>query len=247
MSDLHHLIARRLDTAVDRALGDASTDLTGVPTELRRSIARAWIEHAASERAEALSLAHVATVVLARSGPGDLHWLATRATSDELRHAAICHRVAQAYDPDVGPLPAARRFPPFVTELDGDRSGALFVLAQCCIQETLAAAYLSRAYDAATAPLARAALHALLGDEIDHGRIGYAFAALLDREERRSLRGPLAACIERCRAMWRARADALPAEADPEHGVLPRAEIHAAIDEAMQTLVTPGLLRLGLC
>jgi hypothetical protein len=236
---------RTLDDAVGSALPDGPLPDT-IDPELRRAIARTWIEHASSERAEAGSMAHVAAIVLERSGPGDLHWIAARAASDELRHAAICVRVARAYDASLDVLPPARQFVSVPVSVPSEHHGTLRVLAQCCIQETLAAAYLERAHASSVEPLPRAALRLLFSDEIDHGRIGYAFASLIDDRARRAVRAPLAAMLETCAATWHARARALPDIEAPEHGVLSRATIVETIDRAIEELVLPGLCEVGL-
>lgn len=236
---------RSLDDAAAVPLPEGPTHASLEPA-LREAIGRAWIEHAASERAEAASLSQVAAIVLERSAPPDLHWLAVRAAADELRHAALCVRVARAYDPAHTALPRARVFAPTAVTVPAEHATSLRVLAQYCVQEALAAAYLERAYADAREPLPRAVLRLLLGDEIDHGRIGYAFAATLSERERAALRAPLAVLIDRCVDTWRSRARALPALSSPEHGVLAASTIERTIEEAVATLILPGLRDVGL-
>lgn len=236
---------RSLDDAAGVPLPDGP-DPESIAPALRRAIGRAGFEHAASERAEAASLSRVAAIVLERAASPDLHWLAVRAASDELRHAALCLRVARAYDPAHDRLPEARVFAPTLVAVPAEHARALRVLVQCCVQETLAAAYLERAYADAREPLPRAVLRRLLGDEVDHGRIGYAFAATLTDRERAALRAPLATLLERCVDTWRTRARALPALAAPEHGVLAASTIERTIEGAVATLVLPGLREVGL-
>lgn len=237
--------ARTLDDAAAVEL-PSGPDHASLEPSLRLAIGRAWIEHAASERAEAASLSHVAAIVLERTASPDLCWLAVRAASDELRHAALCVRVARAYDAAHDRLPETRYFAPTAVAVPEKHAPALRVLAQCCIQETLAAAYLERAYADSVAPLPRAVLRLLLGDEIDHGRIGYAFAATLDDSERAALRAPLAVLLDRCVDTWRSRARALPPIPAPEHGVLAAATIEQTIEDAVEHLVLPGLREVGL-
>ena len=236
---------RTLDDAAAVELPDGP-DPASLDPSVRLAIGRAWIEHAASERAEAASLAHVAAIVLARAASPDLCWLAVRAASDELRHAALCVRVARAYDPSHDRLPEARLFTSTAVAVPEQHAPALRVVAQCCVQETLAAAYLERAYADAVEPLPRAVLRLLLGDEIDHGRIGYAFAATLSEAERAALRAPLATLLERCVDTWRTRARALPPIPAPEHGVLAAATIEQTIEDALEHLILPGLREVGL-
>ena len=236
---------RTLDEAVARErLPDL--EIAGLDPAARAAIGRAWLEHAASERAEAISMARAAAYVLEREGPGDLHWIAARGAADELRHAAICAHVARAYAGDLAPLPAARHFASVPVAIAPEHARALHVIVQCCVQETLAAAYLERAFAAAEVALPRAALRVLFGDEIDHGRIGYAFAETLSTSERTALRAPVATLLEVCVATWRERARALPTAAAPEHGVLAASTIEQCVRDAAQRLVRPGLSRAGL-
>lgn len=245
---MHHLTARpsprTLADAIAETLDDAPIALED-PVR-RRDVARAWIEHAASERAEAASMAKVASALLDRELPADLHWIAARATTDELRHAAICAHVAQRYDPKIGALPRARHFAAAQVAVAPQHASALHVIVQCCVQETVAAAYLERAHAEATSPLVRSALRALFSDEIDHGRIGFAFAATLTSTERQALRAPVAALVSTCRDIWRGRAESLPAASAPEHGVLASEVIVRAVDDAIERLVWPGLVQVGL-
>lgn len=213
---------------------------------LRTAIGRAWLEHAASERAEATSMARAAAYVLEREGPGDLHWIAARGAADELRHAAICAHVARAYGSGLAPLPPARHFASVSVAVAPEHARALHVIVQCCVQETLAAAYLEHAFSQAEVPLPRAALRVLFGDEIDHGRIGYAFAETLEPKERAALRAPLAGLLEVCVATWRDRARALPEIAAPQHGVLAASTIEQCVIEAVDRLIRPGLTRVSL-
>lgn len=237
--------ARTLDDAIAGTLPDA--ELAGLDPALRAAIARAWREHAASERAEANALARVAAIVTSQPGPSDLHWIALRGAADELRHAAICAHVAHAYDPSLSPaLPQARAFTPLLPDIAPAHRRALRVIVQCCVQETLAAAYLEQAHARATEPLARAALRALFSDEIDHGRIGYGYAATLGPEARRALAEVLPVAVDRCVGQWRTRVRSLPDVAAPAHGVLDRATVEATIESAARDLVLPGLRAVEL-
>lgn len=237
--------ARTLDDAISGTLPDAALD--GLDPALRAAVGRAWREHAASERAEANALARVAAIVTSEPGPADLHWIALRGAADELRHAAICAHVARAYDPSLpAALPQARTFAPLLPEVAPAHRRALRVIVQCCVQETLAAAYLEQAHARATEPLARAALRALFSDEIDHGRIGYAYAATLGPERRRALVEVMPVAVERCVAQWRTRIRALPDVASPDHGVLERAAVESTIESAARDLVLPGLRAVEL-
>jgi len=104
--------------------------------------------------------------------------IVARAVSDEVRHAEICRALARRYLardvawPPPGPVPL-----PFHGPASEALRPTLHITAMCCINETLATAWLGRSLADATAPLARAAVRALLADDIDHARAGWAHLA----------------------------------------------------------------------
>jgi hypothetical protein len=109
--------------------------------------------------------------------------LAARAVADEVRHAQLCRQAAIAH---LG----AERVPAFLRgareppAYAADREQALVLLAteMCCISETLTGAFFTEMLERTSTAEARALVRALLTDEIDHGRIGWAL--LEDRRKR---------------------------------------------------------------
>ena len=67
---------------------------------------------------------------------------------------------------------------------DGARTHALLhVIEMCCLNETMTGVFLTEMLDRATHATARAAIESLLEDEIDHGRVGWAYLASVCREK----------------------------------------------------------------
>jgi hypothetical protein len=229
------------------ATGDGSID--ELSPEERRLLAETWILRAAMERRVADSFIVVLDALLRRGAGAELQRLAERAIDDEYRHAELSRRVASRYAGRALPAPARlpletprhRGAPPALRD-------SLHIVGQCVLNETTAGAYLEVSLAHATAPFAVSALREILSDEIDHGRIGWAHLASLDGETRAAVaRWMLPMAFVNLR-VWRKESAALPhhPEALTRHGVPPAAIIHAALVDAVQSLVVPGLRMLGM-
>jgi hypothetical protein len=131
---------------------------------------------------------------------------------------------------------------------------ALFVIGQCVFNETLASAYLSASYEAATHPMARAALRELLSDEVDHARVGWASLGPLPptlREELAPWIHPLAvANLREWRKLTLLETKLFSESAETivlaRHGFLEKSRIEEALFEGMRDLIAPGLALVGL-
>ena len=105
--------------------------------------------------------------------------LITRAACDEVRHAEICRRFALAL---LGRREVPARFKglPKVPMHAGatPEARALFhVVEMCCLSETITGVYFAEMLARTTDRVAREAIVSLLEDEIDHGRVGWAYLA----------------------------------------------------------------------
>jgi hypothetical protein len=110
--------------------------------------------------------------------------LVTRASCDEVRHAEICRRFAVEML-GAGEVPASFRGLPKVPMHPGASSAdrVLFhVVEMCCLSETLTGVYFTEMLARTTDAVAREAVESLLEDEIDHGRVGWAYLATRSRD-----------------------------------------------------------------
>jgi hypothetical protein len=125
---------------------------------------------------------------------------------------------------------------------------ALFIVGQCVLNETTASAFLEACLQCAEGALARWALRELLSDEIDHGRIGWAFLASLTAAERAELNWWLLPMAFVNLRQWRLETPNDPAYQPvlALHGAPPPSMIHAAVLDALAELIVPGLDRLGM-
>ena len=227
-------IPRRLGAL---ALPDDPT-LEAAPSGTRALVARVWGERVRSELAAAQAFTRVAQRAIAAGLPREVQYLAARAVADEVRHAALCAALAER----AGAAPSWPSPPP---PRDAGDDTALFV-SSGCIQETLGSAFLQATLERAESPAARFVARALLADEVDHARIGWAWGAGLDETGKVTLGARLHGLLAACLGPWRARLDALPAAGAPAFGVLAPATIRAEMRRALEELVLPGFAHLGV-
>src|SRR3954464_12880281 len=75
--------------------------------EQREQIGQLWLERARGELSTAAVFAQVASGVLAIGAAPEVLSLTARAVGDEVRHARLCHRLAELYLGRSVPLPRA--------------------------------------------------------------------------------------------------------------------------------------------
>jgi hypothetical protein len=175
--------------------------------------------------------------------------LVTRAASDEVLHTEICRRFAAAL---LGPSAVPARFRglprvpmhPQVGPLD---RVTFHVVEMCCLGETLTGVVLTEMLARTREPIARCAIESLLEDEIDHGRVGWAYLATRAGGRRlsqlasalpgmfvRTLRGVVAAPSSHDEPGWES------------YGYLgERARAEACL-RATRDVILPGFVRLGV-
>jgi hypothetical protein len=217
-------------------------------TDAERRVAVAvWHGRAEAELRASGSFDHVAGELVAAAAPAALVALARRAVADELRHAAICWRVACAFAGEA--LPPPRTLPVTIPVLAGASEPlrrVLHVIGMSCLNETTGSAFLEVCRDGARGPLVCAALHELLTDEIDHARLGWAFVATLDAATRAEVAAWIPTLVAANLAMWRQRphrsiTGALVAQGCPRWD-----DVDAAVVAAIDDLLMPGFALVGL-
>lgn len=111
--------------------------------------------------------------------------LVTRAANDEVRHADLCARMWAALR---GERCVAARFAgtPSLPQHDSLQS-LLHVVEICCISETFTGVAFTEMLARTTHPVAHAVVQSLLADELDHGRVGWAYMA--ERAKSKTLDG----------------------------------------------------------
>ncbi|HEY1691592.1 MAG TPA: ferritin-like domain-containing protein [Polyangiaceae bacterium] len=145
----------------------------------RRAVGATWLERTRQEHLAVGAFSLLARELAAAGCDPVVLALVTRAACDEVRHAAICRRFAVALLGE-GAVPGGFRGLPKVPMHAGASAGdrVLFhVVEMCCMSETLTGVYFTEMLARTTDPVAREAVESLLEDEIDHGRVGWAYLA----------------------------------------------------------------------
>lgn len=219
-----------------------------LPDELREGIARHWLRRARSEKRIGLAFASMAPRLVGVGAHSEVTALAELAAEDEARHADICLALAAHYaGTPVANLDVGEVCLPTFGCADERLEMALVVAGTCCINETLATAWIEAAVNVSQTPLTVAANRAHLREEIDHARLGWAHlasAAVAD------LREALGACLVRLLEanvpLWE-RADAfVPGEGVAGHGLPSTEAARAAIGRALDEVVLPGFAYVGV-
>jgi len=223
--------------------------LTELSAEERAVLSRIWLHRAAMERRVADSFEVIRGALERRRAPDELVALAVRAVDDEHRHTELSRLVASRFAGRELPLPERLVLEvPKHASASPELRDSLFVVGQCVFNETTASAFLETCVGTARGALARAALRELLSDEIDHGRIGWAYLASLDAGTRAEVSRWLLPMAYLNLRLWKQESPADPAyrEVYAEHGSPSQATIHEALVEALRALIVPGLRELGL-
>ncbi|MBE7486262.1 MAG: hypothetical protein HS104_40625 [Polyangiaceae bacterium] len=226
--------------------GDPSVDALG--DSERAELARVWLARSATEYRVASSFEVIRDALSALRADSALVAMAHRAIDDEHRHAEICRFTASCFAARELDLPEALPFDyPKHARASEELRRALWVVGQCCFNETLAAGFLETASGAASGPMAQRALKELLSDEVDHARLGWAFLASLPPGARADI-GPWLPALARANLrMWREAPRDYPATATFVGQGAPSGElIEEALQTALRDLILPGLETLSL-
>lgn len=224
--------------------------IEGLDPEARAQLAGVWQNRASLELQVGIGFAAIAGGLVESGVIQPVIEIVTAAIRDEVRHAEISASLAARYRGDRGvrwPAPVKTLLPAFAPAT-GKLRTTLFVIAQSCINETLACAVLEACVAQGKSPLVRAGQQSILSDEIDHARAGWAhlaspFVSADDKNAlapwlRRLLAGKLDALLDEVAP--------LPGEAFPDHGMLSRATFDELIHSALADVVFPGFDAAGI-
>ena len=243
---LHH--RHRVSRGVSRsaiALPDRDDTIMLLDGAERRACATYWALRGQSERRAGEVLAIVADDLRALGVPAPVIEAAEAAVAQEATHADVCGRVAAAYDPA-----AASAVPPLALPPDEHEAGpsaqVQHVVGFCCISETFASAYLAGCREAATSPLARAALHLLLADEVGHGQLGWAFLASPAAPAAHTVESILVPLLAAYEGYVRKRVGDYPDVDLPAHGCPAPRILYTQYLASVGELVLPGFARFGV-
>ena len=230
-----------------KSLPQQDSSIDALAPELRQKLGRIWLSRAAMERRVADSFQVITLALRRRRASEKLVKLAERAIDDEYRHAELSRVVASRYWGR--PLASPKLLELTIPEHRGaspELRDVLHIVGQCVLNETTASAFLEVCLARATGAVARHALRELLSDEIDHGRIGWAYLASTPTEIRQQVGQWLLPMAYLNLRLWKEESP-VGVHHPPElsdHGAPPGEVIHEALTGALKTLIVPGLQQL---
>ncbi len=177
--------------------------------------------------------------------------LLTRAATDEVHHADLCKRVVEKHTGEAQPAILSGADDSHLERAADPARALLFsVVETCCISETMTGAYFTEMLLVAMNPLARAVILALLEDEIDHGKVGWAYLAAARRDGRTGgLSSALPELLRRNVKEVFDDARESPEEDDPEldqHGYMGRTRAARTYRRTLEQILFPGFEALGI-
>jgi hypothetical protein len=186
--------------------------------------------------------------------PMDIVAAATRAATDEIRHADYAFRMAGLFggtDDVVIDVDRARALNKWGTHLGFEALDAM-MLEIPAIGEALACALISASRSRASDPVARSLYTSILGDEVHHTRLGWYYLewrapqwSTAERQRVADRAGELVADVEK-RFWWGRDAPAGSRKAARALGVLESEGQRAVIRSIMEDEIVPALDNLGL-
>ncbi len=219
------------------------------PASARRRAAGVWAFRAQAEATAAGRFLQLARDLESVAAPSVVVDLAARASEEEERHIRLCQDLVAGIGADPGGSPAIPHFELPQELLDKERTVLLQVLGTSCINETVSATVLAEMMRCANRGQVHDTIQEILRDEINHGRIGWAYLAHLSEKGSldyvgRYLPMLLDAAVED--ELFDTPDPDDPDEATIALGTLPKWKRAALFQEAVEELVLPALGRFGV-
>jgi len=161
-------------------------NLEGLDAEARIRAGKSWEARMKQEHLAVGAFAMLVTELAAEGCDPIVLSLLTRASSDEVRHAEICRKMAVGLLGE-DQVPKRVRGIPSIPKHPGASSetrALLHVVEMCCLSETFTGVFLTDMLSEMEEGTPRMAVESLLEDEIDHGRVGWAYLATRARAKR---------------------------------------------------------------
>ena len=241
----HHSVSRPGSAFALPALDES---ISRLPTDARAALGGIWQERASSELDVGAEFALLEQRMSSEPAAPEVRALLERAVTDEKRHSDICREVASRYLGAPVEVPAARPAEPIPFGDTEPRVSLLLELVLLsCLSEVVATFWLREALAGARAPVARAATRALLADDVDHARIGWAHlsSSAVSIEDKRHVGAALPTLLRITHASWCSlaeRSDAFYAE----HGCPGRSVGARAFFAAVEQVILPGMKHVGV-
>jgi len=238
-----------LACAVDLGLPLDDPSVEELPVPLRRLLSQSWQRRAKSELEVGFAFEALSARAQQLGVDPAVCTLLRRASAQERTHSLICRAMAERYgarridDPDLSGFAL-----PEFGEPEPRLEFTLHLTGLCCVNETLASAWIHACVAASRTRLGLAANRAHLREEIEHARIGWAHLASCMRDEQllAGLRRRLPELLRVNVRQWLDPALYVDGPGLSEHGVLGSVESRRTILAAVDELVLPGFAHLGI-
>lgn len=210
----------------------------------RELVANYWWQRAHGELTSWHGFQHVLADLRAEHAAPAVIELAERAVLDEHQHAEWCRDWAIRFGHAGGEL-VARGERPIAFRGATEVQNRLLRIALCCLNETVGCVVLRHVRPVLEWPELRELNRRHMADELQHSRVGWAHLATLSAEQRAFLRPWLPALLRLAKASW---CDGPEGEHESlvPYGYFSLRLLRAAHNEAVESLIVPGLEHLGL-
>jgi hypothetical protein len=153
--------------------------LEEVDAKARVRAGRSWESRMKQEHLAVGAFSMLVTELAALGCDPTVLSLLTRAASDEVRHTEICRKMAGGLLGEDAPSKGFRGIPsiPKHPGTNLETRALLHVVEMCCLSETFTGVFFTEMLSEMGEGTPRMAVESLLEDEIDHGRVGWAYLA----------------------------------------------------------------------
>lgn len=216
-------------------------------TAEREQVIALWLTKAENELGASTSFAEVHRCLVLLGAPHEVLLSSAQAIDDELRHAEICHWVAEQYaghelPPSHAPIVASNAA---FRGCSARESALLYVALHSGLNEGIACAYLKRCHVRARTRVVASATHELLSDEVKHARIFWQLISSCSESDKGLLCDALPSLLNDVHRHWVSDTE-LHDLCKAGHGTLNREEIELVSSEALESLVIPGFSAAGI-
>lgn len=215
----------------------------------------AWRERALQEFHSLALFTQLASQIHLLGAPLDWSGAFARMIADEVRHTDLCLKLCERLERPLAPVIQEGELHILSAAPLREQARDL-VIAAFCVGETISGRMFRRALKAATVPLARQVVAAIVVDEAFHEELGWELGALLMRgitgDERAALASRLPGLFAHYMRLCGAERGPSWASAEPERdpapnfGTLTAAGYARAFFDGMAADVVPGLVAIGL-
>ena len=226
----------------------APLELAALPSAVRQRAAGVWAYRARAEALASGRFVQLTRDLESQDAPLVVVEMARRAAEEEARHVSLCVELAHA----LGASIKAPAIPELTTPkgpLSPKAALLLQVVGTCCINETVSAAVLSEMLRRSSPGVVHDTIHEILTDEIDHGRIGWAYLAhVASSAAAKLVSAALPHLLEQAVTdeLFNLPEDDDPDEACAPYGTVSRATRQAVFKSSLKELVFPGLERFSV-